>query len=161
MDEERKNAEKDRRFLADLMLMRLGRWLRLLGQDVARPEGLSDADLLDQARRECRTIITRDKRLFLAAPGAGASCLLIRSSKISKQLQEMAEAGVPLHLDPRRCTVCNGPLEKMEMPGTKRWQCCACKKLYWEGGHWHKMESMLQAIRSQREEDALRSDIKR
>ena len=29
---------KVERFLVDLMLMRLGRWLRLLGQDVANPE---------------------------------------------------------------------------------------------------------------------------
>lgn len=147
------------RFLVDLMLMRLGRWLRLLGQDVARPEGESDADLLHQAKKEGRTIITRDKRLFLAAPGAGASCLLIRSLKISDQLSEMAEAGVPLRLDPQRCTMCNGRLEEVEMPGMKRWQCSACKKLYWEGGHWQKMESMLQAIRCRREQEAFWSDI--
>jgi uncharacterized protein with PIN domain len=36
----------------------------------------------------------------------------------------------------------------MEMLGVKRWQCRACKKLYWEGGHWQKMEKMLQTIRS-------------
>ncbi len=149
------------RFLVDLMLMRLGRWLRLLGQDVANPQDGSDDRLLLQAIKERRTIITRDNRLFLAAPGAGASCLFILSSKISDQLLEMAKAGVPLRLDPQRCTLCNGLLQEERTSGIKRWQCSACKKLYWEGGHWHKMESMLQAIRSQREEDALRSDIKR
>ena len=143
---EDKGEDAGQRFLVDLMLMRLGRWLRLLGQDVALPKGKSDAVLLLQAKEECRTIITRDKGLFLAAPGAGASCLLIRSSKISDQLSEMAEAGVALRLDPRRCTLCNGRLEEMKTSGTKRWQCSACKKLYWEGGHWKKMESMLQAI---------------
>ncbi|MCK9565727.1 MAG: Mut7-C RNAse domain-containing protein [Methanothrix sp.] len=136
------------RFLVDLMLMRLGRWLRLLGQDVALPKGESDEKLLLQAKKESRTIITRDKELFHACPGAGVKCVLIRSSAISGQLQEMADAGVPLRLDPRRCTLCNGLLEETEMLGMKRWQCLACKKLYWEGGHWQKMESMLQAIRS-------------
>jgi len=141
------------RFLVDLMLMRLGRWLRLLGQDVANPEGDSDEELLLQAKKEeSRTIITRDRGLFLAAPGAGASCLLIRSSKISDQLLEMAEAGVPLRLDPRRCTLCNGRLQEAKTSGMKRWRCSTCKKIYWEGGHWQKMESMLQAIRSQRED---------
>ncbi len=146
------------RFLVDLMLMRLGRWLRLLGQDVANPECGRDEELLRQAKKECRTIITRDRGLFQAAPGAGASCLLVRSSKITDQLLEMAKAGVPLRLDPRRCTLCNGPLEELEMPVMKRWQCSACKKLYWEGGHWKKMERMLQAIRSQREGKSLRFD---
>ena len=136
------------------MLMRLGRWLRLLGQDVARPEGESDAELLLQAKRESRTIITRDKGLFQACPGAGVKCMLIRSSAISDQLQEMADAGVPLQLDPQRCTLCNGLLEEKEMHGIMKWQCQDCKKLYWEGGHWKKMERMLQAIRCRREENA-------
>jgi len=137
-----------KRFLVDLMLMRLGRWLRLLGQDVALPAGEKDDELLLQAKKECRTIITRDKELFQASRGAGASCLLIRSSKIADQLLEMAKAGVPLRLDPRRCTMCNGILEEKEIPGIKRWQCPACKKLYWKGGHWQKMEEMLEGIRS-------------
>ena len=84
------------RFLVDLMLMRLGRWLRLLGQDVANPEGGSDSELLARAKRENRTIITRDKRLFQACRVAGVECVLIRSSKISDQLLEMAREGVPL-----------------------------------------------------------------
>ncbi len=129
------------------MLMRLGRWLRLLGQDVALPKGKSDAELLLQAKKESRTIITRDRGLFQACPGAGVQCVLIRSTAISDQLLEMAKAGVPLRLDPWRCTLCNGRLEVMKTSGTKRWQCSACKKLYWEGGHWKKMESMLHVIR--------------
>jgi uncharacterized protein len=146
---EETGKDTGQRFLVDLMLMRLGRWLRLLGQDAANPQEGSDEELLCQAKEERRTIITRDKRLFLAASGAGISCLLIQSSNISDQLLEMDRAGVPLRLDPRRCTLCNGPLQKVKTPGIKRWQCSICKKLYWEGGHWQKMERMLQTIRSQ------------
>jgi len=158
---EETGKDTGQRFLVDLMLMRLGRWLRLLGQDVACPTGERDEELLCQAKEERRTIITRDKRLFLAAPGAGISCLLIRSSNIYDQLLEMAKAGVPLRLDPQRCTVCNGRLQEVKTLGIDRWQCSACKKLYWEGGHWQKMENMLQAIRSQREENALPSNSRR
>jgi uncharacterized protein len=135
------------RFLVDLMLMRLGRWLRLLGQDVALPKGKSDAELLLQAKKESRTIITRDKWLFQAAPGAGASCLLIRSSKIADQLLEMAEAGVPLQLDPKRCTVCNGLFEEIESRQGKRWRCQECGKLYWQGGHWKGIKKRLEELR--------------
>jgi uncharacterized protein with PIN domain len=158
---EKTGKDTGQRFLVDLMLMRLGRWLRLLGQDVANPQDASDDRLLLQARNECRTIITRDRGLFQAALGAGISCLLIRSSKISDQLLEMVKAGVSLQLDPRRCTLCNGPLQETETSGMKKWQCSACKKFYWVGGHWQKMESMLQAIRSQREKNALPSDSRR
>ncbi|MBN1235740.1 MAG: hypothetical protein JW999_06780 [Methanotrichaceae archaeon] len=141
-------------YVVDLMLMRLGRWLRLLGQDVANPVGESDEELLHLAKKESRTIITRDKGLFKACPGADVQCVLIQSSAISDQLLEMADAGVPLRLDPQRCTLCNGLLEEIEMLGTKKWQCLDCKKLYWEGGHWKKMERILQAIRRQRKENA-------
>jgi uncharacterized protein with PIN domain len=146
------------RFLVDLMLMRLGRWLRLLGQDVANPEDGSDDKLLLQAKKERRIIITRDKGLFQACRGTGVSCLLIRSSAISDQLLEMADAGVALRLDPHMCTLCNGFLEEIKPSERQKWQCRDCKKLYWEGGHWKKMESMLQAIRCRREEKAGRSD---
>ena len=47
------------------------------------------------------------------------------------------------------------------MHGMKKWQCRDCKKLYWEGGHWQKMERMLQAIRCRREENAERTDSQR
>lgn len=136
------------------MLMRLGRWLRLLGQDVAIPAGERDGALLCQAKAERRTIITRDRGLFQAARGRGLSCLLINSSKLSDQLAETAQVGLPLLLDPQRCTMCNGPLDVVdevaegEMPGRKRWRCRSCRKLYWVGGHWQKMESMLEEIRS-------------
>ena len=145
---EDKGEDAGQRFLVDLMLMRLGRWLRLLGQDVHLPKGKSDDLILLQAKEECRTIITRDKGLFLAAPGEGVQCRLIRSTAISDQLLEMAKAGVPLRLNPRRCTLCNGLLDETKIAGMKRWQCKTCRKLYWEGGHWQKMENMLQAIRS-------------
>jgi hypothetical protein len=141
------------RFLVDLMLMRLGRWLRLLGQDVANPEGISDDALLSQARKENRTIITRDKRLFQTCRNAGVVCVLIRSSKISDQLLEMAAEGVPLRLDPGRCTLCNTLLQEVKSEQSMKWECPGCKKLYWQGGHWKKMERMLETIRSLRDEN--------
>jgi uncharacterized protein with PIN domain len=141
-------------FLVDLMLMRLGRWLRLLGQDVANPEGVSDDQLLARARKENRTIITRDKGLYQSCRGAGVECLLIRASKISDQLMEMAKEGVPMHLDPKRCTLCNSLLLEVESNSSRKWECPACKKLYWQGGHWEKMERILESIRSCKEPDA-------
>jgi len=146
------------------MLMRLGRWLRLLGQDVAIPAGDSDGELLCQAKAERRTIITRDRGLFQAARGRGLSCLLIRSSKLPDQLAEMAQSGLPMRLDPKRCTMCNGPLDEVdeadegEMPGRRRWRCRCCRKIYWVGGHWKKVESMLEEIRIRSEKRSLFPD---
>lgn len=140
-------------FVVDLMLMRLGRWLRLMGQDVAYPEGGSDLDIRDQAAREHRTVITRDRRLWQSCLKAGQSCILIESSLIEEQLLEMAGAGLSLRLDPQRCTLCNEPLEQMTDDGREQWQCRRCDKLYWRGSHWRKMEQMLEEIESRRKED--------
>ena len=144
--------EADKRFLVDWMLQRLGRWLRLLGQDVALPHEKSDERLMIQAKEEGRTIITRDRGLSLAAGRSSIPVRLIRATKIIEQLAEMADAGVLLRLDPQRCTVCNGPLQEMESTEGEaiRWQCKSCKKIYWEGGHWKRMERMLEEARSQR-----------
>ena len=107
---------KVERFLVDLMLLRLGRWLRLLGQDVANPDETTDDDLLGQAKREKRTILTRDKRLAETCQSQKIECILIRSSHLSEQLQEMVQRGILLELDPQRCTLCNCPLQGGRIP---------------------------------------------
>lgn len=141
-----------RRFLVDWMLLKLGRWLRLLGQDVALPAGKSDESLMIQARVERRTIITRDRMLVLAARRRGLPCHLIRANKIIEQIIEMADEGVALQIDPHRCTECNGLLQETEFFKGKafRWQCKSCGKIYWMGSHWKRMENMLEEARSRR-----------
>ena len=136
------------RFLIDHMLMRLGRWLRLLGLDVANPIGTSDIELLENAKRDQRTLITRDRSLERSCHAAGIGCILIRSSFLEEQLIEMRERGTPLQLSPERCTICNSPLEKIKETEKMSWRCNDCKKLYWVGAHWKKMEIMLEEIRS-------------
>ena len=134
------------RFVVDLMLMRLGRWLRLMGQDVANPGAESDWEIIEQAAREHRTVITRDRRLWQSCLKTNRPCILIESSLIEEQLQEMAGVGVPLRLDPQRCTLCNEPLEEMTEDGREQWRCGRCDKLYWQGSHWKKMEQMLEKL---------------
>ena len=138
------------RFLIDHMLMRLGRWLRLLGQDAANPIDASDIELLEMAKRDQRTLITRDRGLEQSCRVAGARCILIKSSFLDEQLIEMRDRGIPLQLSPQRCTICNSPLRKVEESENITWQCTQCKKLYWVGAHWEKMERMLDDIISRR-----------
>ncbi|HON34757.1 MAG TPA: Mut7-C RNAse domain-containing protein [Methanothrix sp.] len=146
MREERERETEQRGFLVDLMLLRLGRWLRLLGQDVANPENDCDGALLGQAKREGRILITRDKRLFSSCSAAGVEGILIRSSQISEQILEMAERGIALRIDPQRCTLCNNPLEEAEGRRGELWICPVCQRFYWRGGHWKSMEEMLMAL---------------
>ncbi len=137
--------------MVDEMLSRLGRWLRLLGQDVANPSGEDDRELLKRAKQEKRTLVTRDKGLAAACKNAGASCILIESSKLEEQLKEMAKHGIPLDISPMRCTICNSPLYKVEPSERETWICEGCGKLYWQGSHWRRIEEMLRKLRSDRQ----------
>jgi len=162
-------------FLVDEMLLRLGRWMRLLGQDVANPEGATDSELLQRARAEQRTLVTRDRRLADACKSASVNCILVKSSELEGQLAEMADQGIALRLDPMMCTICNSPLESLEKSltresagkgnllegspleraeteskGRKTWRCTGCGKLYWEGAHWKRMKEVLEAISSRK-----------
>jgi uncharacterized protein with PIN domain len=149
---------KDRRYLADLMLMRLARWLRMAGQDVSNPpEGADDSDLIKVTLAEERTLLTRDRVLAKRCKKAGADCLLLRSSDLGEQLGELEDAGISLGLKPERCTLCNGPLE--EVGGSERiddparleegstlWRCERCGKLYWQGTHWRGIKKRLEKM---------------
>ncbi len=149
---------KDRRYLADLMLMRLARWLRMAGQDVSNPpDGADDSDLIKIALAEERTLLTRDKVLAQRCENAGAACLLIRSSDLDDQLSELENAGVRLDLNPERCTLCNGPLEEVgesetiddldrSEEGSTLWRCERCGKLYWQGSHWRGIKKRLERM---------------
>ncbi|HPJ29969.1 MAG TPA: Mut7-C RNAse domain-containing protein [Methanothrix sp.] len=144
------------RYLADLMLMRLARWLRMAGQDVSNPpEGADDSDLLEIALAEERTLLTRDRVLARRCEKAGAGCLLIISSDLDEQLRELEDAGIALELNPERCTLCNGPLEEvgsseivgepaLSEEGSALWRCERCGKLYWRGSHWRGIRKRLE-----------------
>jgi uncharacterized protein with PIN domain len=147
--------DEDRRYLADLMLMRLARWLRMAGQDVSNPpEGADDSDLIEVALAEKRTLLTRDRVLAQRCEKAGADCLLVKSSDLEEQLGELVDAGVSLDLNPQRCTLCNGPLEEVgeseNLDGPARpevsliWRCKRCGKLYWQGSHWRGIRKRLE-----------------
>jgi len=139
--------DEDRRYLADLMLMKLARWLRMAGYDVSNPPaGADDTDLIEIALAEKRTLLTRDRALARRCEKAGARCLLIISSDLDEQLGELLDSGLSLELNPLRCTLCNAPLEEVtesdiagpagleERSDLRR--CRRCGKVYWRGSHW-------------------------
>jgi uncharacterized protein len=138
------------------MLMHLGRWLRLVGMDVANPGVADDPQLMVRSMSENRVLITRDKRLAEDCRAAGIEFILIKSTNLLVQLNEMAEAGVKMELNPQRCTVCNGPLRgAVRSSGDqslheRTWECLVCGKLYWAGSHWKRIDETLKQIRSEK-----------
>jgi uncharacterized protein with PIN domain len=148
------------RLFADAMLGALARWLRALDLDVAYDPGLDDAELVEAAVAEGRTILTRDRRLVLRR--RARNHLLIRSDEIGEQVRQVV-ADLDLHPDPgrflARCLRCNVPLENVPAaeacervpPFVARTQqefrhCPACGRLYWRATHAERMRERLEQM---------------
>lgn len=148
----------DIRFICDDMLGRFCKWLRILGFDTAYFRG-SDAELVLQARREERVILTRDKRL--AGERKTGPCYVFKSTALMDQLTELFHeykiAGVSKASLFSRCLECNTPvavIQKSEVQGRvpdyvfdahdQFHQCPQCLKIYWTGTHVVNTEKHLE-----------------
>lgn len=147
-------------FLLDVMLGKPARYLRMCGYDAAYAldRGIEgDDDLLDLARAEGRTLLTRDVRLARRAEHS----ILLRERDPVEQLRELLSMGVPLGLDerPSRCGRCNGRVEPVpdgaETPDyapdpaeTPQWRCEDCGQVFWKGSHWDRVRETLAGLES-------------
>ncbi|MDI6890595.1 MAG: Mut7-C RNAse domain-containing protein [Thermodesulfovibrionales bacterium] len=136
------------RFIADAMLGRLARWLRLLGFDTLYYPDISDIRLLRVAKEQGRLILTRDTRLIKIR--GIKDYLLIRANDSFQQLLEVIHALKLKDFNPlSRCVICNGKLsrllDKTEIKDSVPdfvflnfhifQRCSDCGKIYWEGTH--------------------------
>src|SRR5215471_9774069 len=75
------------KFVADVMVGKLARWLRVLGFDVAYSNVFEDNEIIGIARFENRIILTRDTGL--AARCRDPQCLLISSGEYGEQILQV------------------------------------------------------------------------
>jgi uncharacterized protein with PIN domain len=150
---------KELRFVADKMLGRLVRWLRIIGQDVTYGPHLTGNGLIRAARKEGRVILTRDRRL--AKKKDLPEHLLLDSDGFREQLKQVIQA---YQLDPlsailTRCAECNSLLESMPKEKVKEKVpayvfatqekfsvCRSCQRIYWPATHPQKMLEELKAL---------------
>ena len=149
----------DLKFLADGMLGKLTRWLRMLGHDVVYAGSTNDNELILKAKKENRILLTRDVELYKRAISKGAEVFLLESpNQIMNLAQTAKHFKLSLEINPAlsRCPKCNTkikPVEKEEVEGKvpKKtlvhyddfWQCPNCQQVYWRGAHWKKIEQTL------------------
>lgn len=152
------------KFLADIMLGSLARWLRILGYDTAYDNTIEDEELVRRCIAEGRVALTRDTRL--ARDRRLPCCLLIESNELEGQLQEVlafTEEPVMGNRLLSRCLECNHPLEPVSAETirdrvppyvfqTQRrfHQCPACQRVYWGGTHREQILRRLQALQEAR-----------
>lgn len=142
------------RLLADGMLGRLARWLRLLGYDTVYENHADDLELARRARAEGRILLTRDRAL---AARRGLRALLIESEDVQEQVRQVVETlGPPPNPALSRCSVCNTPLEPAApqqvadrvppyvLQTQERFGICPeCGRVYWAGTHLEHMRRYL------------------
>ena len=142
------------RLVADGMLGRLARWLRILGCDTLYNPRWDDNELVRLARAENRILLTRDTAL---ARRRGVRTLLITSEDLESQVaQVVCTLGLNKERLFSRCPVCNEVLE--EVPKSWAWGyvppytfvtqqefrlCPCCDRFYWRGTHYQRMREAL------------------
>jgi len=142
------------KLLADGMLGRLARWLRILGYDTVYDPQIHDNELVRRARAEGRWLLTRDHEL---AGRPGVQSLLVESEHLRTQIAQVRSRVGPSKAGLfSRCPVCNASLVEASAQDVRgrvppfvlqshsRFRCCpSCDRIYWPGSHWRRMRERL------------------
>jgi uncharacterized protein with PIN domain len=149
------------RFVLDVHLGKLARYLRLLGFDTRYRNDYDDATIIGLARVESRIILTRDRGLL--KHGAVTHGYWVRATAPRQQLAEIVRV-FDLGGSARpftRCIRCNGELQEVpksevaeRLPPRVRAhfedfvQCPQCAAVYWPGSHYDHMRKMVDELNS-------------
>ena len=151
-------------FLVDAMLGNIAKKLRLFGYDSEYFSDIDDSQLIEKAKTENRTIISRDRLLTEAAKKSDVSAIYLSKENEIDQFLEILDA-TPLELneisgEKARCTKCNSttsPISKSEIEdkipqgvlefNEKFWKCDSCDQIYWEGTHIKNLQKFVQEIK--------------
>ena len=148
------------KFIVDVNVGRLAKWLRAMGYDASFVPDVDDGDLLAIAHREGRIVLSRDRRLLerrLVTSGS-ASVLLLHSDKLFEQVQQVTgEFKLSASEDFLRCIECNVELRGLDAEQAEDRvpvyvfqtqevfkECSSCRRVYWRGTHWQNMRRDLE-----------------
>src|SRR5207249_4800471 len=101
------------RFIADVMVGRLARWLRILGFDVLYSNRYTDDEITRIALAENRIVLTRDRGI--KAPVGPHSLIFIEQDGLDSQIVQVLQTVGPCEFHPfSRCLECNDALAAVD-----------------------------------------------
>jgi uncharacterized protein with PIN domain len=162
-------------FLADAMLGNIARKLRIFGFDTMYLAQAHDDQILKIGIEQNRVILTADKELFKRIVKVGARGVLVSggASELEDLVHILTKNGimsVGMNGIGSRCSICNGPLKERTSDQVKNddgnngdvidggvpdkviachnefFQCTACGKIYWEGGHLKRIRALVRNL---------------
>jgi uncharacterized protein with PIN domain len=139
------------KFIADAMLGKLAKRMRLLGFDVLYDPALDDNAIIRLALGQDRVILTRDTGL--ASRPLARNHILIENELVDEQLYQVLATFSPPDDEPlTRCSLCNESLSVLERDDARDlvpdhifstinvfWRCGKCGRVYWKGSHVRNM----------------------
>jgi uncharacterized protein with PIN domain len=139
------------KFIADVMVGKLARWLRVLGLDVVYSNKYDDEEIIQIAVAEDRVVLTRDSGLTKRR--TKARFLLVSSDNYREQLRQVIDSfGLRDFNVFSRCLECNTLLQAVDKEDVferippfvyltqERFAICpACNRVYWHGTHANNM----------------------
>jgi len=148
------------KFIADTMLGKLAKWMRIMGCDVEYFSDIPDKELAERAYTSGRIILTRDT-LLIRRRKVRNNHFFIQSDSYKEQLRQAVKH---FSIDPytqilTRCIICNQPLITLDKASIKDKvpayvyetqdlfeTCPSCKRIYWDATHKERMVKQLEEM---------------
>ncbi|CAM2839822.1 Uncharacterized conserved protein [Legionella steigerwaltii] len=147
------------RFILDVHLGKLAKYLRLLGFDVIYENNLTDEAIIKCSKNEHRIVLTRDIGILKNKTITHGHWM--HHTDPEQQVEEVLhQFQLKKQCHPfTRCLSCNGQLKNIEKDkvsadipklAQKYYEtfmlCESCKKVYWEGSHYNKLKKWVENI---------------
>jgi len=145
------------KFIADIMVGKLARYLRMAGYDVMYINNAIDDQIIKIARETDRIVLTRDSLMLTRKEFKNGTIksVYIKDEKLKNQLEQI-KSDLKISLEPNliRCVECNQRLKIVEKEDIKNkippyvyktqqsfLYCKKCDKYYWKGTHYQHIKN--------------------
>lgn len=149
------------KFISDVHLGRLTRYLRMMGLDVFYCNDLEDDKIINISLKERRAILTKDRGILKRNEVTHG--YWVRSTEVKEQVEEVLKR-FNLKKEIKefsRCIECNELLKpikkdtiinqlpaKVAQSQSEFYHCPSCNKIYWKGTHYQRMLSFIRSFKN-------------